>query len=166
METRTEPVTDQMTTDQMTTPEQMAPGTSSLQSSPPPYSPLSPFSPSPASASRTGTSDVDDTASTVSVASSASSAEKGKVAIPDSWPPAIMACIQQPSEEEQKRTLTPLLRNEIVRVLATQIFCVEPNPKKELITLVAKKLVAKYTFMRDTGEKVSGYVSGCASISA
>lgn len=56
--------------------------------------------------------------------------------------------------------MTPLVRNEIVRVLATQMFCINPKPHKEFCTLVAKKLVAKYSFMKDTGERVSGYVSG------
>lgn len=70
-----------------------------------------------------------------------------------------MSCIQQPTEEEQRRALGPLVRNEIVRVLATQMFCFDPKPKKEFCTLVAKKLVKKYRFMKDVGEKVTGYVS-------
>lgn len=39
------------------------------------------------------------------------------------------------------------------------MFCYDPKPKKEFCTLVAKKLVKKYQFMKDTGEKVSGYGS-------
>ena len=94
----------------------------------------------------------------MSIVSSASEV-KSKFAIPDSWPPSIMSCIGQSTEEEQKRALGPLVRNEVVRVLATQMFCYDPKPKKEFCTLVAKKLVKKYQFMKDTGEKVSGYVS-------
>ena len=70
-----------------------------------------------------------------------------------------MACIQQPTEEEQRHALKPPVRNEIVRVLATQIFCIDPKPKRDLITAVAKNLTKKYPFMKDVGEKVSGYVS-------
>ena len=55
--------------------------------------------------------------------------------------------------------LGPLVRNEIVRVLATQMFCYNPKPQKEFCTVVAKNLIARYPFMKDTGEKVSGYVS-------
>ena len=79
--------------------------------------------------------------------------------IPDSWPPSIMQCIQQVNEDERKRLLLPTIRNEIVRVLATNMFCHNPNPRKELCTKVAKMLVKKYKFMRDVGDRVSGYVS-------
>ena len=95
----------------------------------------------------------------MSVASSVSAVDKTKFSIPDSWPPSIMACIRQSTEEEQRRALGPLVRNEIVRVLATQMFCYDPKPQKEFCTAVAKKLVKRYCFMKDTGEKVSGYVS-------
>lgn len=39
------------------------------------------------------------------------------------------------------------------------MFCHNPNPRKELCTKVAKMLVKKYKFMRDVGDRVSGYVS-------
>ena len=70
-----------------------------------------------------------------------------------------MACIQQSTEEEQKRALGPLVRNEFVRTLATQMFCYDAKPQKDFCNQVAKKLVRKYPFMMDVGEKVSGYVS-------
>lgn len=34
-----------------------------------------------------------------------------------------MACLEQPTEDEKRRALGPLVRNEVVRVLATQMFC-------------------------------------------
>ena len=117
-----------------------------------------PFSPRSRTFSPPSYSDCDDTASLAS-SSSATVVSKRKFSIPDSWPPSIMACLQQTTEEEQRRALTPPIRNEIVRVVATQMFCYDPKPQKDFCTLVAKKLVAKYPFMQDTGEKVSGYVS-------
>ena len=127
-----------------------------------PEGPSSPFSPqSLAFSPRSSSIDTEDATSVSSIASSASALEKHKFSIPDSWPPAIMACIQQPTIEEQRRAMGPLVRNEVVRVLATQMFCVDPKPQKEFCTQVAKKLVTKYSFMRDTGVKVSGYVSIC-----
>lgn len=80
-------------------------------------------------------------------------------AIPSSWPPVIMQCIKLESDEERKRALTPSIRNEIVRVLASHMFCHNPNPRKEFCETVAKMLVKKYKFMKDTGEKVTGHVS-------
>lgn len=71
-----------------------------------------------------------------------------------------MACIQQPTEEEQRHALKPPVRNEIVRVLTAQIFCINPKPKTDLITAVAKNLTKKYPFMKDVRGKVSGYASG------
>ena len=79
--------------------------------------------------------------------------------IPDSWPPTIMQCIKLQSEEERKLALVPSVQNEIVRILANNMFCNDPNPKKEFCTRVAKLLVKKYKFMRDVGEQVTGYVS-------
>ena len=39
------------------------------------------------------------------------------------------------------------------------MFSFDPKPQKEFCTQVAKLLVKKFTFMRDVGLKVSGYVS-------
>ena len=40
------------------------------------------------------------------------------------------------------------------------MYCFEKKkPQKEFCTIVAKKLVNKHCFMKDIGEKVSGYVS-------
>jgi len=41
------------------------------------------------------------------------------------------------------------------------MFCYDPKPQKDFCTDVAKMLVKKYPFMRDVGERVSGYVSIC-----
>lgn len=60
----------------------------------------------------------------------------------DMWRPSIMLCIQQGSD------------GEITRDLVTQMFYVSSNS-----TVVAKKLVRKYPFMKDVGNKVSGFVS-------
>ena len=87
------------------------------------------------------------------------SAAKLQFQIPEFWPPAIMACIKQPSLEEQKRVLNSSIRNDITRSLGTQMFSYNSNPTKMFCTEVAKLLVKKYPFMRDTGAKVSGYVS-------
>ena len=88
-----------------------------------------------------------------------SASDQGKFVIPDSWPPAIMQCIKLPSDEDRKLALVPSVRNEIVRVLANNMFCHDPNPNKEFCTRVAKLLVKKFKFMKDVGEHVSGYVS-------
>ena len=89
---------------------------------------------------------------------SASGLDKG-FTIPSSWPPAIMQCIKMESEDERRRALVPSIRNEIVRVLASNMFCHNPNPNKEFCLKVAKMLVKKYKFMKDIGDNVSGYVS-------
>ena len=69
-----------------------------------------------------------------------------------------MACIKA-APEEQKRMLTPSIRNEIVRDLVTQMYAIRQKPDRALCTLVAKSLAKKYPFMKDVGENVSGYVS-------
>lgn len=51
------------------------------------------------------------------------------------------------------------MRNEVVRTLATQMFCYDAKPQKDFCNQVTKKLVRKYPFMMDVGEKVSGYGS-------
>lgn len=129
-------------------------------SSPTDLSPASPFSPShsrsllsPPPRTSTSTCESDDA---ISMASSASTA---KFALPKFWPPAIQACIDMPSDEDRGRAMGPLIRNEVVRVLATQMFCYTMKPSKVFCTEVSKMLVKKYPFMKDKGERVSGYVS-------
>ena len=61
------------------------------------------------------------------------------------------------SDEERSRALGPLI--EVIRVLAMQMFRYTMKPNKVFCKEVAKTLVKKYPFMRDKGEKVSGYVS-------
>lgn len=67
-----------------------------------------------------------------------------------------MNCITRETEERQ--ALLPKIRNEIVRDLVSQMFFTS-KPQKEFCAQVAKLLVKKYPFMRDVGQKVTGYVS-------
>ena len=94
-----------------------------------------------------------------SVSISSASGLSKEFKIPDSWTPSIMQCINQENEEERKRSLVPSIRNEIVRILATNMFCHDPQPHKDCCTRVAKMLVKKYKFLKDVGDHVSGYVS-------
>ena len=70
-----------------------------------------------------------------------------------------MECIQQPTLEERKHALTASVRNEITRALSAHMFTHNSKPSKIFCTDVAKMLIKKYPFMRDTGTKESGYVS-------
>ena len=70
-----------------------------------------------------------------------------------------MECVQQSTIEDQRRSLSPSIRNEIVQDLVTHMFSFTNNPDKQFCTKAAKLLVSKYTFMEDLGPKVSGYVS-------
>ena len=100
-----------------------------------------------------------ETDDTMSVASSASSMVQNEFTIPDIWRPSIMACIQAPSIEERKKHLTVSIRGEISRDLVTQMYAFKQKPDRSFCTYVAKCLVKKHPFMRDTGKNVSGYVS-------
>ena len=75
-----------------------------------------------------------------------------------------MDCIRSPTVESRKIALTHSVRNEIVRDLVTQMFAVNPRPNSEFACQVARKLVRKHPFMKDVGDKATGYVS-LASIS-
>lgn len=68
-----------------------------------------------------------------------------------------MECLQKQTDDDRKKALDHNLRCEIVRTLGTQMFCYDPDPQTQLCTEVAKSLVKKYPFMRDTGP--SGYGS-------
>ena len=70
-----------------------------------------------------------------------------------------MECIDQPSIEEQQRALNTSIRNEIIRTLGTHMFSYNPKLTKAFCVEVARMLVKKYPFMRDTGKKESGSVS-------
>ena len=119
------------------------PANTSYRSTPSLFSPPSPYG----SGSTEIVSESDDT---LSISSATSLSKEFK--IPDSWPPSIMQCIEQ-ENDERKRLLGPSIRN----VLATNMF--DPNPRKELCTKVARMLVKKHKFMKDVGDRVSGYVS-------
>ena len=121
-------------------------------------SPASTHSP-PELFSPLGSPSNDSESDTTSLTSATSLLHQNKFVIPDSWPPVIMACINQPSLEERRKHLTNSVRNEIVRVLSVQMFCYSPKPGKGFCTQVSQMLVKKYKFMKDTGERVSGYVS-------
>ena len=69
-----------------------------------------------------------------------------------------MACIRA-ATEEQKKMLTPAIRNKIVCDLVTQMYAIKLKPDRAFCTLVSKSLIKKYPFMKDTGDNVSGYVS-------
>jgi hypothetical protein len=112
---------------------------------------------SPSSQGRGSTEPVPESDDSLSISSA--TALSREFQIPDSWPPSIMQCVDQENDEERKRLLVPSIRNEIVRVLATNMFCHNPNPRKEFCTNVAKMLVKKHKFMKDVGDRVSGYVS-------
>ena len=120
-----------------------------------PQSPLSPpfLSPMPSPGPRRMDSD-----DALSVGSSASFT-KPNFRIPDYWAPAIMECIKQPTIEEQKRALNTYVRNNIAQALGTHMFSCNPHPTKKFCTEVTKMLVKKYPFMKDMGNKESGYVS-------
>lgn len=70
-----------------------------------------------------------------------------------------MACINQPNEDLQRRALTPSICNEIVRDLVVQMYVYAVKPRRAFCTKAAEMLVKTYPFMRDTGTKISGYVS-------
>ena len=79
--------------------------------------------------------------------------------LPDRWRPSITNAIKAPTEAEQRKNLTPDVRNAIVRDIVTSMYAYTSKPNKEFCTQVAKLLVAKYAFMKDVGSSVSGYVS-------
>ena len=98
-------------------------------------------------------------ASTESDDSSVTHKSSKKFIVPEKWRPSIMLCIQERSEPEARRILSPSVRNEIVRDLVTQMYTVWDSPKTTESTLVAKMLVNKYPFMKDQGEGITGFVS-------
>lgn len=67
-----------------------------------------------------------------------------------------MSAIRASSEAEKRKLLTASVRSAITRDLMTTMYTYMPKPDK---TFCTKKLVQKYSFMRDVGTNVSGYVS-------
>ena len=128
-------------------------------------SPPTPISPPPNLSSASVDSDRDDTLSVKSGMSCTSMPVLGPsksyidFKIPDIWRPSIMHCIQQDSDEERRLKLDLSIRHEISRDLVAQMFSYQAKPCTEFSSLVAKRLVRKYPFMRDVGNKVSGFVS-------
>lgn len=99
-----------------------------------------------------------DSDDAVSVGSS-SSTVRPDFNIPDIWRPSIMASVNARSEEDKKLGLTAAVRNEIVRDLVTQMYAYNAKPDRAFCTKVAKLLIKKYSYMKDVGTNVSGYVS-------
>ncbi len=96
---------------------------------------------------------------TVSLTSASSMPRKLDFQIPDMWRPSVMHCIQKDTDEERRLQLDVTTRSEIVRDLVTQMFAVQSKPTTDFAGNVAKKLVRKFPFMKDAGDKVSGHVS-------
>ena len=82
-----------------------------------------------------------------------------KFCLPDTWRPAIMCAIEADGDADKRKKLTPDIRNAIVRDLVSTMYAHMSQPNKEFCTQVAKQLVEKYSFMRDRGQNVTGYVS-------
>ena len=99
----------------------------------------------------------DDNTSIVSSVSTPSTHVR-KFTDPDTWRPTVMLAINADDEAEKRRRLTPDVRNALVRDLVTTMYTYMPKPNKDFCTKVAKQLTDKYTFMRDAGTNVSGYV--------
>ena len=70
-----------------------------------------------------------------------------------------MACTTAESVDEQKKLLTMSIRNEIVWDLVTQMFAFKAKLDRVFCGTVAKELVKKYPFMKDSGMTTSDYVS-------
>ena len=116
---------------------------------------------------------LDDGDDTLSIASTPSSSAHGsssahastsaqaskKFTIPDTWRPSVMVAINAPTEAEKRKLLSTNMRSAITRDLMTTMYTFMPKPNKDFCTEVANKLVAQYSFMRDAGTNVSGYVS-------
>ena len=69
-----------------------------------------------------------------------------------------MECLNGKSDVKKRKKLTPSVRNEIVRDLVTTMYAYMPNPNKAFCTMVAKLLVESYSFLKDVGANVTGYV--------
>ena len=128
----------------------------------PPLTPPPMLSPS-ATGSAPSVSGSDDGSSIASSASALGRIKPGSngFKIPDMWRPSIMAVLKDFSANDicKAKELTNELRSEILRDLVTQMYACCEKIQKSFCTDVAKKLIAKYPFMRDRGEGVTGYVS-------
>ena len=70
-----------------------------------------------------------------------------------------MYAIEAADENEQRKRLTPDVRNAIVRDLVSTMYAHMSQPNKDFCTRVAIQLVQKYPFTKDVGSNVTGYVS-------
>ena len=72
---------------------------------------------------------------------------------------SITNVIKVPTEAEQRKNLTPVVRNAIIRDMVFSMYAYTSKPNKEFCTQVTKQLVAKNVFTKDVGSSVSVYVS-------
>lgn len=70
-----------------------------------------------------------------------------------------MECLNAKSDAEKRKKLTPSILNEIIRDLVTTMYAYMLNPNKAFRTMVAKLLIEIYSFLKDVGANVTGYVS-------
>jgi hypothetical protein len=70
-----------------------------------------------------------------------------------------MYAIKAEGDTERRKRLSPEMRNEIVRDIVSTMYAHTSHPNKDFCTSVAKQLVHKYPFMKDTGTNVSAHVS-------
>lgn len=82
--------------------------------------------------------------------SSAVSVSSDEIVIPNHWRPEVEECLKN-------KSLTTHARNEIVRTLASQLFCRYSRPNRAECEKLARKLILKYPFMKDN--LGCGYVS-------
>lgn len=91
--------------------------------------------------------------------SPSASLDIAKFVLPTQWRPSVMQIIQKKDDNEKRRILTPEIRNAIVRDLVSSMHAYRSQPNKEFCTVVAKRLVGQYPFMKDAGSAISGFVS-------
>ncbi len=73
-----------------------------------------------------------------------------KVLIPEHWRPEVECCIRE-------KHLNDSSRNEIVRVLVSQLFSVTTKPTRAQCEDLGRKFIMKYPFSKD--DLGNGYVS-------
>ena len=75
---------------------------------------------------------------------------KDDIEIPDHWRPEIEGCIID-------KRFSSSSRNEIVRILVSQLFCRTTKPTRVQCENLARKFILKYPFAKD--DLGNGYVS-------
>ena len=85
-----------------------------------------------------------------SLGSTSSRSSSSEIVIPDHWRPEIEQCIFE-------KNISDSARNEIVRILVSQLFCKFSKPTTSQCADVARKFILKYPFAKD--DLGNGYVS-------